>query len=115
MSLVYNLVTQQDAVNNFQIAAAMKQDSTSMNSISSLTMAFLPGTFTASVIGGGILEANSGSRIIRVTALLWLWAAITVPLHCHGTHLLVVVQDKEGNSTKNWRSLCHCVGSYFHA
>ncbi|KIW88073.1 uncharacterized protein Z519_11183 [Cladophialophora bantiana CBS 173.52] len=93
MSLIYNLVTQQDAVDNFQIAAAMKQDSISMNSISALTIAFQPGTFTAvsiahlpstslipdferlhqsrhyaedthnlqSVIGGAILEADSGT------------------------------------------------------
>jgi len=47
MSLVYNLVTQQDAANNIQIAADMKRDSTSMNAIAALTMVFLPGTFTA--------------------------------------------------------------------
>lgn len=47
MILVHNLVTQQDAANNFQIATDMKRDSTSMNSIAALTMAFLPGTFTA--------------------------------------------------------------------
>lgn len=47
MSLVYNLVTQQDAANNIELAADMKQDSTSMSAIATLTMAFLPGTFTA--------------------------------------------------------------------
>lgn len=47
MSLVYNLVTQQDAANNISIAADMKRDSTSMNAIAALTMVFLPGTFTA--------------------------------------------------------------------
>jgi hypothetical protein len=47
MSLVYNLVTQQDAANNIELAADMKRDSTSMSAIAALTMAFLPGTFTA--------------------------------------------------------------------
>ena len=47
MSLVYNLVTQQDAANNMEISVAMKKDSASMNAIAALTMAFLPGTFTS--------------------------------------------------------------------
>ncbi|KAI9733147.1 MAG: hypothetical protein M1834_003694 [Cirrosporium novae-zelandiae] len=47
MNLVYNLVTQQDAANNINLAADMKNDSTSMNAIAALTMVFLPGTFTA--------------------------------------------------------------------
>jgi hypothetical protein len=47
MTLVYNLVTQQDAINNFNLAVNMKRDSASMNSIAALTMIFLPGSFTA--------------------------------------------------------------------
>ena len=47
MSLVFNLVTQQDAANNFGISKAMKKDSSSMNGIALLTMVFLPGTFTS--------------------------------------------------------------------
>ena len=47
MNLVYNLVLQQDAASNFELAADTKRDSTSMNAIAALTMAFLPGTFTA--------------------------------------------------------------------
>lgn len=47
MALVYNLVTQQDAASNIQLAASMKRDSTSMNAIAALTMVFLPGTFIA--------------------------------------------------------------------
>ncbi len=47
MALVYNLVTQQDAASNIQIASSMKRDSTSMNAIAAVTMAFLPGTFIA--------------------------------------------------------------------
>ena len=47
MSLVFNLVTQQDAANNFRIAKDMRRDSSSMNGIALLTMVFLPGTFTS--------------------------------------------------------------------
>jgi hypothetical protein len=47
MSLVYNLVTQQDAASNIELAISTKRDSTSMNAIAALTMTFLPGTFTA--------------------------------------------------------------------
>ena len=47
MSLVFNLVTQQDAANNIILAKGMKKDSSSMNGIALLTMVFLPGTFTS--------------------------------------------------------------------
>lgn len=47
ISLVFNLVTQQDAANNIMISKEMKRDSSSMNGIALLTMVFLPGTFTS--------------------------------------------------------------------
>ena len=47
MSLVFNLVTQQDASNNMDIAKDMRRDSSSLNGIGLLTMIFLPGTFTS--------------------------------------------------------------------
>lgn len=47
MNLVFNLVTQQDAANNIEIAKDMRRDSSSMNGIALLTMLFLPGTFTS--------------------------------------------------------------------
>ena len=47
MNLVFNLVTQQDAANNIEIAKEMKKDSSSMNGIALLTMIFLPRTFTS--------------------------------------------------------------------
>jgi hypothetical protein len=47
MNLVFHFNTQTDALNNIEIAADMKKDSTSMNAIAGLTMVFLPGTFTA--------------------------------------------------------------------
>ena len=47
MDLVFHFNTQTDALNNIELAADMKKDSTSMNAIAGLTMVFLPGTFTA--------------------------------------------------------------------
>lgn len=47
MSLVYNLVTQNDAQNNILLSRSMKRDSASMSAIAALTMVFLPGTFTS--------------------------------------------------------------------
>jgi hypothetical protein len=81
MNLVYNLVTQQDAASNMQLAASMKQDNTSVNGIAALTMAFLPGTFTASVLSAGIFSAvaHHGNKV-SVSGLSWLWIAITLRL-----------------------------------
>jgi hypothetical protein len=100
MVLVYNLVTQQDAASNIQLAASMKRDSTSMNAIAALTMVFLPGTFIAVSSSGFQDELNSGILTFVTQTILsagsatgggdnngfesisvwWLWAAITVPL-----------------------------------
>ncbi|EAW13298.1 uncharacterized protein ACLA_017450 [Aspergillus clavatus NRRL 1] len=80
MALVYNLVTQQDAASNIQLAASMKQDSTSMNGIAALTMVFLPGTFIATILDAGILSTGSDGHSIEVSWVWWLWAAITIPL-----------------------------------
>ncbi|KAL2802418.1 hypothetical protein BJX63DRAFT_440938 [Aspergillus granulosus] len=80
MALVYNLVTQQDAASNIQIAASMKRDSTSMNAIAALTMVFLPGTFTATLLDTGIFLATENSLRIHVSGLWWLWIVLTIPL-----------------------------------
>lgn len=53
----------------------MKQDSTSMNAIAALTMAFLPGTFAGTLVGAGVFGgAVTGAKV------WWVWAGITVPL-----------------------------------
>ncbi|KAI9811255.1 MAG: hypothetical protein M1832_000934 [Thelocarpon impressellum] len=80
MSLVFNLVTQQDAANNISIARDMRRDSSSMNSIALLTMIFLPGTFTSTVLGAGLFSAVADKRDIKVNGIWWLWAATTLPL-----------------------------------
>ncbi|MCJ1272789.1 hypothetical protein MMC21_000578 [Puttea exsequens] len=80
MSLVFNLVTQQDAANNISIAKDMKRDSSSMNGIALLTMVFLPGTFTSTILGAGLYSAVAHNNSIHVSGLWWFWAAITFPL-----------------------------------
>ncbi|KAL4962610.1 uncharacterized protein BDV14DRAFT_99243 [Aspergillus stella-maris] len=80
MALVYNLVTQQDAASNIEIATSMKRDSTSMNAIAAMTMAFLPGTFIAGILDSGIFVATEHTTRIHVTGLWWLWIVLTVPL-----------------------------------
>ncbi|KAF2735085.1 hypothetical protein EJ04DRAFT_492412 [Polyplosphaeria fusca] len=79
MQLVFSLVTQQDALNNIELSSDMKKDSTSMNAIAGLTMVFLPGTFTASVLSAGIFQSEPGARSFKVTGLWWLWIATTLP------------------------------------
>ncbi|GFF31040.1 hypothetical protein IFM58399_02756 [Aspergillus lentulus] len=80
MALVYNLVTQQDAASNIQLAASMKRDSTSMNAIAALTMVFLPGTFIATILSAGSLNGGGDNTRFESASVWWLWAAITVPL-----------------------------------
>lgn len=80
MGLVFNLVTQQDASNNIELAADMKKDSTSMSAIAALTMIFLPGTFTAAVIDAGIFFSPTGTRAVEVNGIWWFWLVITLPL-----------------------------------
>ena len=81
MSLVYNLVTQQDASNNIEIAIEMRKDSGSMNAIAALTMLFLPGTFTATLLRAGIFSAEARSVAgVHVTHLWWVFLVVTIPL-----------------------------------
>lgn len=80
MNLVYNLVTQQDAANNIILASSMKEDSTSMNAIAALTMVFLPGTFTATILGAGIFSVGANDKKIHVSTIWWIWVVISIPL-----------------------------------
>jgi hypothetical protein len=81
MNLLFHITTQQDALNNIEISTDMKRDSTSMNAIAGLTMVFLPGTFTASVLSTSIFESTPGARSpITVTGLWWVWLVITIPI-----------------------------------
>ena len=80
MGLIFHITTQTDALNNIEIASDMKRDSTSMNAIAGLTMVFLPGTFTASVLSAGIFQPGpSATAGFKVTGLWWLWVVTTLP------------------------------------
>ncbi|KAI9685226.1 MAG: hypothetical protein M1822_004599 [Bathelium mastoideum] len=66
---VFNLVTQQDSSTNTSIARDAKADSSSMKTIATLTMIFLPGTFMSSVFS---MDQSK-----------WhLYVALTLPLTC---------------------------------
>ncbi|KAF1916960.1 hypothetical protein BDU57DRAFT_251317 [Ampelomyces quisqualis] len=80
MNLVFHFGQQTDNLNNIELSADMKRDSTSMNAIAGLTMIFLPGTFTASVLSSGIFKSEAGARGFQVTGLWWLWLVITLPI-----------------------------------
>ncbi|KAF2016660.1 hypothetical protein BU24DRAFT_423038 [Aaosphaeria arxii CBS 175.79] len=80
MNLLFHITTQQDALNNIELASDMKKDSTSMNAIAALTMVFLPGTFTATLLSTEIFQAGPGWTQFQVTGLLWLWIVVTVPI-----------------------------------
>lgn len=81
MGLIFHITAQTDALNNIEIASDMKRDSTSMNAIAGLTMVFLPGTFTASVLSAGIFQPGTGGPTsgFKVTGLWWLWVVTTLP------------------------------------
>ncbi|KAJ7486764.1 hypothetical protein FB451DRAFT_1227997 [Mycena latifolia] len=82
MGLVFNLVTQDDAANNINLAVAMRADSASMSAIALLTMLFLPATFTATILSSGIFDQGAApmSSDIGVTNFWWFWLVLTVPL-----------------------------------
>ena len=67
---VFNLVTQQDAATSTTIARETKADGSAMRVIATLTMVFLPGTFTAALFGMSILDH----------AHWWLYVAVTLSL-----------------------------------
>lgn len=69
MSLVYNLVTQSDAANNIELGKSMKSDSTSMSAIATLTMLFLPGTFTSVCFLERLLRWTSSGDLCNETDL----------------------------------------------
>ncbi|KAF2834533.1 hypothetical protein M501DRAFT_922224, partial [Patellaria atrata CBS 101060] len=80
LQVLFNLIAQEDQNTNIKIASASKRDSTSMKAIAAVTMAFLPGTFVATLLSMDIFkwDANEASGVI--SARFWIYWAITVPL-----------------------------------
>lgn len=79
MNLVFNLVTQQDSETGTEIARDTKADSASMKTIAVLTMIFLPATAVSGFFGMAFFDVSDDGVLIS-SALVWLFAAVTVPL-----------------------------------
>ncbi|KAF4555176.1 Hypothetical protein D9617_3g022480 [Elsinoe fawcettii] len=77
MTLVYNIVSQQDTEANMAIARDTKNDSSSMKTIAVLTMIFLPASTMASFFGMCFFE--DGERGFTVDPQVWLFPAVTIP------------------------------------
>ncbi|KAL8894251.1 MAG: hypothetical protein Q9192_004482 [Flavoplaca navasiana] len=88
LSVVINLIAQNDSRTNIAIADASRRiafetrrDSDAMKTIAALTMIFLPGTFVATLFGMVFftVDTSSGSRF-QVNPLWWIYLAVTIPL-----------------------------------
>jgi hypothetical protein len=60
-SILFNLVNQRDSRLNYQIAAATRQDSAAMRTISILTLIFLPSTFVSTVFSTTVFDFQNWS------------------------------------------------------
>ncbi|KAL8911137.1 MAG: hypothetical protein Q9171_003628 [Xanthocarpia ochracea] len=88
LSVVANLIVQNDSRTNISIADASKRiafetrrDSDAMKTIAALTMVFLPATFVATLFGMVFFTVESGPGSgFRVNSLWWVYLAVTIPL-----------------------------------
>ncbi|KAI4272203.1 MAG: hypothetical protein L6R35_006490 [Caloplaca aegaea] len=88
LSVVANLIAQNDGRTNIAIAEASrriafetKRDSDAMKTIAALTMIFLPATFVATLFGMAFFIADPDSASgFRVNSLWWIYLAVTIPL-----------------------------------
>ncbi|KAL8857596.1 MAG: hypothetical protein Q9178_005924 [Gyalolechia marmorata] len=88
LSVVANLIAQNDSRTNISIADASRRiafetrrDSDAMKTIAALTMVFLPATFVATLFGMVFFTVDSGSGSgFRVNSLWWVYLAVTIPL-----------------------------------
>ncbi|KAK7418095.1 hypothetical protein QQZ08_011382 [Neonectria magnoliae] len=79
MNFVFHIVTQQDSATNLKVAYRMSNDSSSMNTVTILTMIFLPGTFTATVFSSvAFRAADSGAA--ETTEYLWPFISVAIAL-----------------------------------
>ncbi|KPM39332.1 hypothetical protein AK830_g7256 [Neonectria ditissima] len=79
MNFVFHIVTQQDSATNLKVAYRMSNDSSSMNTVTILTMIFLPGTFTATVFSSvAFRAADSGAA--ETTDYLWPFISVAIAL-----------------------------------
>lgn len=84
---IFNLIAQRDQITNIEIARdsrtlaeESKRDSTSMKSIAAVTMAFLPGTFAASVLAMPMFQWDASHGADVVSKRFWVYPLIAIPL-----------------------------------
>ncbi|PWY93018.1 hypothetical protein BO94DRAFT_615719 [Aspergillus sclerotioniger CBS 115572] len=76
VSILFALLTHEDAAASADLAEASKRDSSAMKAITILTMAFLPATFFATLFALPTLQWNQ-DRIIQ--RRFWVYWAFTIP------------------------------------
>ncbi|TAQ88901.1 hypothetical protein B7494_g2778 [Chlorociboria aeruginascens] len=88
LSVVYNYMSQKDALVNIDIATETKKDSSAMKTIAVLTMVFLPGTFVAAFYAMPLFDwdAAPGSSVLK-DRFNYYWIA-TFPLTIIEQHIL---------------------------
>ncbi|KAF2193510.1 hypothetical protein K469DRAFT_237497 [Zopfia rhizophila CBS 207.26] len=106
MSAVYNLIAernneinQQLNIDTQEIAAASRKDSSAMKSVAVLTMAFLPGTFVATMFALPFFDFSAGQGQQMVLPRFWIYWAVTIPLT--GTVMLLWLISLTYSSTKH--------------
>ncbi|KAL8933822.1 MAG: hypothetical protein Q9216_006197 [Gyalolechia sp. 2 TL-2023] len=88
LSVVANLIAQNDSRTNIAIAEASrriafetKRDSDAMKTIAALTMVYLPATFVATLFGMVFFSTESISASgFQVNPLWWIYLVVTIPL-----------------------------------
>lgn len=87
MSAIYNLIAQKDsnvglrlANHSRTLAIESKRDSSSMKTIATVTMAFLPGTFVSSFFAMPMFDWNKPPGDNVNSRTFWIYWAVTVPL-----------------------------------
>jgi hypothetical protein len=87
MSAIYNLIAQKDsnvglrlANHSRTLAIESKRDSSSMKTIAAVTMAFLPGTFVASLFAIPMFDWNKPPGHNINTHTFWIYWTVTIPL-----------------------------------
>jgi Mg2+ and Co2+ transporter CorA len=79
IQLSFNIVAQYDSGLSVEIAQAAKADSTAMKTISLLTLAFLPPTFTCAIFSMSFFDYSTGSGWM-VSGWIWVYFAFAIPL-----------------------------------
>ncbi|ETS79875.1 hypothetical protein PFICI_07404 [Pestalotiopsis fici W106-1] len=79
IQLAFNIVAQYDSGVSMRIAQAAKVDSAAMKTISLLTLAFLPPTFTCAIFSMSFFD-YSGDSGWTVSGRIWLYFVFAIPL-----------------------------------